>query len=129
MSPQVLMMSFEEGCRITDVAALQAAQLPVPDVARLLAEVFSEQMFCTGFLHCDPHPGNLLVRKSTAATATGGPGIELVLLDHGLYREIDDAFRVSYCRLWQALILGDAAAIKTESQLMHAGEMYATICL
>jgi predicted unusual protein kinase regulating ubiquinone biosynthesis (AarF/ABC1/UbiB family) len=30
-----------------------------------------------------------------------------VLLDHGLYREYDDAFRLKYCNLWRALILGN----------------------
>ena len=25
----------------------------------------------------------------------------LVLLDHGLYKELDDEFRLNYCRLWK----------------------------
>ena len=34
---------------------------------------------CFRYIHCDPHPGNLLVRR-----ADGGD-VEIVLLDHGLY--------------------------------------------
>lgn len=26
---------------------------------------------------------------------------QLVLLDHGLYKELDDDFRLDYCRLWK----------------------------
>ena len=37
-------------------------------------------IFKFGYVHCDPHPGNVLVRKDRA---TGRP--QIVLLDHGLY--------------------------------------------
>jgi len=36
-------------------------------------------IFLRGFIHCDPHPGNVLVRAGEAGKA------EIVLLDHGLY--------------------------------------------
>lgn len=38
-------------------------------------------IFVNGFVHCDPHPGNVLVRKGPD---TGK--VEIVLLDHGLYQ-------------------------------------------
>jgi aarF domain-containing kinase len=37
--------------------------------------------FKDGFVHGDPHPGNLIVRKRAGQ-------IELVLLDHGIYTEL-----------------------------------------
>ena len=33
------------------------------DVMTTVLEAFGRQIFCTGFLHSDPHPANLLVRK------------------------------------------------------------------
>lgn len=48
----------------------------------------------------------------------------LVLLDHGLYRELTDEFRLQYAHLWNALIRGDPAGIQKYAQLMHAGDMY-----
>lgn len=32
-----------------------------------------------GFIHCDPHPGNILIRKNENDSQ------EVILLDHGLY--------------------------------------------
>jgi len=46
---------------------------------RKLGRLYSEMIFVQGYVHCDPHPGNLLVRPSATGT-------EIVLLDHGLYQ-------------------------------------------
>lgn len=32
-------------------------------VASLLVDVFAEMIFCHGYVHGDPHPGNLLVHR------------------------------------------------------------------
>jgi aarF domain-containing kinase len=37
---------------------------------------------------------------------------QIVLLDHGLYKELDDNLRKDYCRLWRALVTGDEPTIK-----------------
>ena len=37
-------------------------------------------IFVNGYVHCDPHPGNILVRRSPKR------GVEIVFLDHGLYQ-------------------------------------------
>lgn len=36
-------------------------------------------IFKRGFVHSDPHPGNILVKKNASGK------VEIVLLDHGLY--------------------------------------------
>lgn len=51
------------------------------DVATLVAEVFCQQMFLDGFVHADPHAGNMLCRRRKDSSKP-----EIVLLDHGLYR-------------------------------------------
>lgn len=45
-----------------------------------------------------------------------------VLLDHGLYRELDENFRSNYCRLWRALILLDPDEIQQAGRNLGAGE-------
>ena len=46
---RVLTMSFEEGCNVTDVAAILGMGLKVQDVARRLTEAFNKQIFEAGF--------------------------------------------------------------------------------
>lgn len=119
-SPRVLTMSFEEGCYITNVQAIKEQGLQPADVAATFADVFSKQIFMHGFVHADPHAGNVLVRH-----IPGAPGKpQLVLLDHGLYRPLDDAFRVRYARLWRALIFGDEEGIKEVSAEMGVEGMH-----
>eukprot|EP00118_Oscarella_pearsei_P019365 m.205301 g.205301 ORF g.205301 m.205301 type:complete len:136 (+) comp39658_c0_seq25:875-1282(+) len=55
---RVLTMDFIDGCRVTDVAEIKNQGLNIPDVAGKFIECMSEQIFRTGFVHADPHPGN-----------------------------------------------------------------------
>jgi aarF domain-containing kinase len=44
-----------------------------------IGQMYAEMIFQHGYVHCDPHPGNVLVRKNSSGVD------EVVLLDHGLY--------------------------------------------
>ena len=54
-------------------------------VTEQLGKLYSEMIFVQGVVHCDPHPGNVLVKKTQH-------GPQIVLLDHGLYqvRQLSD---------------------------------------
>jgi aarF domain-containing kinase len=41
--------------------------------------MYADMIYKFGYVHCDPHAGNILVRKNDTGTD------EIVLLDHGLY--------------------------------------------
>jgi aarF domain-containing kinase len=71
------------------------------DVMTTMVDLFSAQMFLFGWVHCDPHPGNILIRRKPS----GQP--ELVLLDHGLYIHMEPTFRHQYARFWKALLTFD----------------------
>ncbi|KAG3273366.1 putative aarF domain-containing protein kinase 5 isoform X3 [Ictidomys tridecemlineatus] len=103
---RVLTADFCEGCKVNDVEAIESQGLAVRDVAEKLIQVFAEQIFYTGFIHSDPHPGNVLVRRGLDGKA------ELVLLDHGLYQFLDEKDRSALCQLWRTIILRDEAAMK-----------------
>ena len=45
----------------------------------MLGRIYSEMIFKHGYVHSDPHPGNIFVRL----TPDGNE--EIILLDHGLY--------------------------------------------
>jgi aarF domain-containing kinase len=119
-SKRVLTMQRMDGCIVSDVAALERMGIDKKEVSSLLSAVFSEMIFMHGFVHCDPHAGNVLVQRRSARDARP----RLILLDHGLYRALDDPFRLSYARLWQSLIRGDSEGIKQSATEMNAGEMY-----
>lgn len=78
-------------------------------------------IFTVGLVHCDPHPGNVLVRKNSKGK------VETVLLDHGLYLQLTDKFRVTYCHLWESLIKKDLAGIKKYCLELNAGELHSLL--
>lgn len=75
--------------------------LSLKDVMTTMVDLFSAQMFLWGLVHCDPHPGNIFIRRKPS----GRP--ELVLIDHGLYIHMDPNFRHQYARLWKAMLTFD----------------------
>jgi aarF domain-containing kinase len=111
---RVLTMSYETGVVANDVAGIRHLGLRPRDVASIIDDVFTDQIFCFGFVHSDPHPGNILVRPSQEDASKP----LVVLLDHGLYRELDDAFRLAYAALWQGIVEGDGASIRREALRM-----------
>ncbi|EAW09327.1 ABC1 kinase family protein [Aspergillus clavatus NRRL 1] len=79
--------------------------LSVKDVMTTMVDLFSAQMFLWGWLHCDPHPGNIFIRRKPSGQA------ELVLIDHGLYIHMNPNFRHQYARFWEALLTFDNRAL------------------
>nr|CAD1822416.1 unnamed protein product [Ananas comosus var. bracteatus] len=102
---QVLTMQFCHGHKVDDLDFLRDEGINPKKVAEALMKLFAEMIFVHGFLHGDPHPGNILVSPKSRG------GFSLVLLDHGIYRELDEMFRLKYCELWKALILLDSQKI------------------
>ncbi|XP_050163633.1 uncharacterized aarF domain-containing protein kinase 5-like, partial [Myiozetetes cayanensis] len=98
---RVLTADFCDGCKISNVEGIQEMGLGLRDTAEKLIQVFAEQIFYTGFIHADPHPGNVLVRRGPDGKA------QLVLLDHGLYETLSERDRVSLCGLWRSIVLRD----------------------
>jgi ubiquinone biosynthesis protein len=103
-TPRLLTMDFVEGIKITNRAAIVEAGLDPHEVAQLLNDVYAEQMLRLGWLHADPHPGNLLVRA-------GPKGPELVLLDHGLTLQLSPALVGALREMVRALHEGDLASL------------------
>jgi len=81
------------------------------DVMNKVVNFFGRQIFVTGFIHCDPHPGNLFLRANPARLSEP----QLVVLDHGLYLTCPQAFRKEYCTLWEAMFLRDIELLKSIS--------------
>ncbi|XP_054841109.1 uncharacterized aarF domain-containing protein kinase 5 isoform X2 [Eublepharis macularius] len=109
-SKRVLTADFYEGCKINDVEGIQRQGLHPKDAASKLIQMFAEQIFFTGFIHADPHPGNVLVQKGPDGKT------QLILLDHGLYEILHERDREALCKLWRAIVLRDDAAMQKYSR-------------
>ncbi|XP_029453533.1 uncharacterized aarF domain-containing protein kinase 1 isoform X1 [Rhinatrema bivittatum] len=118
-SKRVLVMEFLEGGQVNDREYMERHGIDVNEVSCGLGRMYSEMIFMNGFVHCDPHPGNVLVRKDATAGTT-----EIVLLDHGLYQVLTEEFRIDYCRLWQSLINADMKGVQRYSRRLGAGDLY-----
>ncbi|XP_020496906.2 aarF domain-containing protein kinase 1 [Labrus bergylta] len=116
---RILTMEFAEGGQVNDRDYMKTHGINVNEISENLGKMYSEMIFVHGFVHCDPHPGNVLVRKCPQSQKT-----EIVLLDHGLYQVLQPDFRLDYCRLWQALIKGDMPGVERYSRRLGAGELY-----
>ncbi|KAH9316547.1 hypothetical protein KI387_025174, partial [Taxus chinensis] len=117
---QVLTMEFIHGCKIDNLECLLKAGLNPSKVAQALVEVFAEMIFVHGYVHGDPHPGNILVLPHSSKKQS----FDIVLLDHGIYRELDERFRMDFCHLWKALILLDPHEVKQMGERIGAGKYY-----
>lgn len=70
--------------------------------SRLISEAFTHMIYKEGFVHSDPHPGNIFVRPKIQADGT--KDIEVVLLDHGIYTDLTKDTRLSYTKLWRGIL-------------------------
>lgn len=84
----------------------------------MISETFNHMIYKEGFVHSDPHPGNLFVRPKVAKD--GSNDLEIVLLDHGIYTKLDDEVRLSYTKLWRGLLTQDEKKIRDASKELGA---------
>jgi len=80
-------------------------------------------IFEEGFVHSDPHPGNLLVRKTKENT------MQLIILDHGIYTQLTQETRHAYTEFWRAILTQNDAQLKDSSQRLGCPfyELFASV--
>lgn len=132
---KVITMEWIEGCKVNDQAALLQASIRPQDVAVLLLDAFAEMTYVHGFVHGDPHPGNILVRPVPNQGFwwrhfSRWKQPQIVLLDHGLYLTIPDKLRHQYCQLWCSFVMYNhqtAIALGTAIAGPRGGELLPAI--
>lgn len=99
--------------------------LSTREVMTLMVDLFSAQIFRFGVVHCDPHPGNIFIRRQPNGHA------ELVLIDHGLYVYLTPEFRRQYAVFWKALMTFDNKTIAdvTSQWGIKAADLFASATL
>ncbi|KAI0543536.1 ABC1 family-domain-containing protein [Xylaria curta] len=108
---RILVMANESGRRLDDLDYLDSNNIDRDEVSATLAHIFNEMIFGKNApLHCDPHGGNIAIRKTDKKR--GGKNFEIIIYDHGLYRDIPEHLQRSYAKMWLAVIDGDMDAMK-----------------
>ncbi|XP_014669677.1 PREDICTED: uncharacterized aarF domain-containing protein kinase 1-like [Priapulus caudatus] len=114
---RVLTMEFCDGGQVNDKDYIKKHDICITEVTKNLSKMYSEMIFVQGYVHSDPHPGNVLVKKTPQGT-------QIVLLDHGLYATLTSYFRVNYSKLWLSLIASDVEKIQKYATRLGVGDLY-----
>ncbi|KAL4073963.1 ABC1 family-domain-containing protein [Scleroderma citrinum] len=121
---RVLIMEYIQGARVDDLTYLDKEGIDRNKVALELSRIFGRMVFDHGWFHADPHPGNLLIRRAPKHSRSPY-NFEIVLLDHGLYFDLEDELRIGYSKLWLSLIA--AASPKTLADRRKYAELVGNI--
>lgn len=76
---RVLTMEFLDGGQVNDLNYIKKHNIDPFEISDKLGQLYSSMIFINGFVHSDPHPGNIFVRKSNRGDC------DVILFDHGLY--------------------------------------------
>ena len=107
-TPSVLTMEWVEGLRLTDIDGMIARGFTPSEVLDRGLRASLHQLLTTGFMHTDPHPGNLIV------AANGG----LTYLDFGMTVEVPIETRRAMVRGLIGFVNRDAAGLVGDLQIM-----------
>ncbi|KAH9810115.1 ABC1 family protein [Teratosphaeria destructans] len=108
---RMLVMEFISGHRPDDLAFLDSNGIDRDEVSAALARIFNEMIFgANAPLHCDPHGGNLAIRLNPKKRKPRN--FDIILYDHGLYRDIPISLRRAYAHLWLAVLDVDEARMR-----------------
>ncbi|EDK45970.1 conserved hypothetical protein [Lodderomyces elongisporus NRRL YB-4239] len=120
---QVLPAEWVDGIALTDKDELINNKYDLKLTMSQYIKLFGRQIFKYGFVHSDPHPGNLLARFDENGKQ------QLVLLDHGLYINLPEKFRLQYCKLWKDLFVLNVKGVEQTGRDwgIHSTEIFATI--
>lgn len=102
-SKRVLTLSDVTAIKISDVTALESVGINPNVVAAELARVSFEQIFVHGFIHADPHPGNIFITPGETPD-----DFKVTFIDFGMMSEITDELRAGLQGFIFALVARDA---------------------
>lgn len=93
---RVLTMEYIPGKKITDLSPLRLMEIDGSSLARELFRAYLKQILIDGFVHADPHPGNVFLTDDD----------QIALLDLGMVTRLLPSFRDNVLRLLLAIAEG-----------------------
>lgn len=98
---RVAVLEFIEGVRVDDREGIRRMGGDEKEILETLVETYVRMVIDHGFLHADPHPGNLIVT----------PDHRIAIIDYGMAVEIDEKWRREMLRLVYYVVRQDVPAI------------------
>jgi len=93
---RILTMEYIPGKKITELSPLRLMEIDGPGLARELFRAYLKQILLDGFVHADPHPGNVFLTEDD----------RIALLDLGMVTRLLPGFRDNVLRLLLAISEG-----------------------
>jgi len=114
---RVLTLEDVYAIKITDYDDITAAGIDRGEVAERLLGTYLQQIFEDGFVHADPHPGNLFV---TPLPTEDGQAVkwQLTFVDFGMVARVPDSIRDSLRELVIAVGTRDATRVVKAYQML-----------
>ena len=114
---RVLTLEDVYAIKITDYEAITATGIDRGEVAERLLGTYLQQIFEDGFVHADPHPGNLFV---TPLPEEDGEPVkwQLTFVDFGMVARVPDSIRDSLRELVIAVGTRDASRVVKAYQML-----------
>ncbi|OMH80349.1 ABC1 family protein [Zancudomyces culisetae] len=123
----VIAAEWIDGLSLVKPEAVIETGINVTKLVDLVVNSFAQQLFLSGHLHGDPHPGNLMVQLTSLKDGSGVDGkpkkvrnsndFKLVLLDHGLYIHESERFRIQHAKFWKSIFLQDTETTREIAKL------------
>lgn len=92
-SMRVLTMEYISSRKITTLHPLIKMDVPVEELATELLKAYLKQIFIDGFVHIDPHPGNIYLTDTN----------QIALLDLGMVERLTPQFQLDLLKLLFAI--------------------------
>lgn len=110
---EVLVMEYIDGVKPTDAAAMEDLRVDGDLLLEKISAAFAHQIFVDGLFNGDPHPGNMLVERSSKMP---------ILLDFGFVKEVPEKTRIAFCRMVVSAAEQDLVGLLGALREMGLGE-------
>lgn len=108
---KVLTMQYLKGKKITKISPLQKLEMDGDKMADELFQAYLKQIVIDGFVHADPHPGNVHLMNNN----------QIAMLDFGMVAHISPKLRDDYLKL--LMNIGDGNADEVVNRLIEMSEV------
>lgn len=108
---RVLTMHYLKGEKITDISPLKQLEMDGEKIADELFQSYLQQIVIDGFVHADPHPGNLHLMDNN----------KIAMLDFGMVAHISPKLRDHYLKMM--INIGDGNADEVVNRLVEMSEV------